>query len=338
MSSKAIIIAEAGVNHNGSIELAYQLIDAAKNAGADYVKFQTFIPALLVSKEAKQAEYQTKNTGEKSQLEMLEELALSYEHFQALYDYCRSKEIGFLSTGFDEPSVKFIDSLGIDYHKIPSGEITNLPYLKLIGGLRKKILLSTGMATLTEVKSAVDILLSEGSNLDDIIVLQCTSEYPAPYNEVNLCAMSTMQKTLGVKVGFSDHTQGIEVPIAAVALGASVIEKHFTLNKNFPGPDHIASLEPDELKAMVNAIRNVEEALGNGMKTPSFSEQKNIEPVRRSIFTNKALLAGHVIKEDDLIMKRPGNGISPMRINQVIGKVVKCDIQENSMLKESDFS
>lgn len=334
---KVIIIAEAGVNHNGDIDLAYKLIDAASEAGADYVKFQTFIPELLVSKDARKAEYQQKNSGESSQQEMLKALALTHDQFDLLFDYCQKKNIGFLSTGFDEKSVRFIDSLGVDYHKVPSGEITNLPYLRLIGSLHKRVLLSTGMATLHEVHNALNVLVQQGLTLNDIIVLQCTTEYPAPYNEVNLLAMSTMAGELQVTTGFSDHTAGIEIPVAAVALGAQVIEKHFTLNKNLPGPDHKASLEPHELAAMVKAIRNVEMSLGNGVKEPAPSEIKNIEAARRSIHLAKALPAGHVLTENDLIMKRPGNGISPMRINEIIGLKISKDLPEDWKLTENDL-
>lgn len=338
MMNKVIIIAEAGVNHNGSVQLACQLIDAAKEAGADYVKFQTFIPGLLVSKEAKQAEYQQKNSGEASQHDMLKELALTYDQFQLLFDYCKERNIGFLSTGFDEKSVKFIDSLGVDYHKVPSGEITNFPYLKFIGSLKKKVILSTGMSTMQEVKEAFDILTDAGTKPGDIVVLQCTTEYPAPFDEVNLLAMRTMAETLKVQTGFSDHTQGIEIPVAAVALGATVIEKHFTLDREMPGPDHRASLEPGELASMVRAIRNVEVSLGDGVKRPAPSEVKNIKAARRSIHTAKALSSGHIIMEEDLVMKRPGHGISPMLVKEITGKRLTKDLPEDWMLNESDFS
>lgn len=333
MNSKVKIIAEAGVNHNGDIKIAFQLIDAAKEAGADYVKFQTFIPELLVSKEARKADYQQQNTGiEGTQQQMLKKLALTYDQFDELFNYCKTVGIGFLSTGFDEKSIRFIDSLKVDFHKIPSGEITNLPYLRLIGSLGKRILLSTGMATLDEVTDAINILYEQKVTKDQITVLQCTTEYPAPFNEVNLLAILSMSQSLGVKTGFSDHTSGIEIPIAAVALGATVIEKHFTLSRQLPGPDHKASLEPGELAAMVKAIRNVELAMGTGIKSPSLSESKNITAARRSIHLSNDLPMGHVLQEQDLIMKRPGDGISPMMLNKVIGKTIKYNLIKDTRL------
>lgn len=337
MRKRVIIIAEAGVNHNGSMELAFKLIDAARDAGADYVKFQTFIPELLVSKDAKKADYQDKYTIEDNQQEMLRNLALSHEQFGELANYCHKAGIGFLSTGFDDQSIRYIDSIGIDYHKVPSGEITNLPYLRLIGSLRKKVLLSTGMATLEEVRVALKVLYDQNLKPKDIIVLQCTTEYPAPYEEVNLLTIKTMHEELGVETGFSDHTQGIEVPIAAVALGASIIEKHFTLSRDLTGPDHKASLEPAELAMMVKSIRNIEVAMGNGVKIPSPSEVKNISAARRSIHLVRDLEAGHIIAAEDLIMKRPGNGISPMLIDQIIGKKLKMNISGDALLKFEDL-
>lgn len=337
MSKKVIIIAEAGVNHNGDINLAFRLIEKAKESGADYVKFQTFIPELLVSKDAKKADYQVKNTDEGGQQGMLRKLALTFNDFHALNDYCKQLSIGFLSTGFDEESVKFIDSLGVDFHKVPSGEITNLPYLQLISSFGKKVILSTGMADFEEVRTAVDILCSGSLTKSDIIVLQCTTEYPAPAEEANLLSIVTLKKDLGVETGYSDHTQGIEIPIAAVALGATVIEKHFTLDRMMPGPDHKASLEPAELKEMVRCIRNVELAIGTGVKVPSDSEIKNIAAARRSIHTNHPLTKGTVLSASDLIMKRPGTGISPMRMGDVIGKKLKVDLPEDFMINWSDI-
>lgn len=335
---KVIIIAEAGVNHNGSMELAYRLIDAAKEAGADYVKFQTFIPELLVSKKAEKAEYQIKATGDDTtQQEMLSQLALSQEQFKLLFRYCTERGIGFLSTAFDNESLKFINDLNLDYHKVPSGEITNLPYLKMIAGFGKKVILSTGMSTLDEVKEALQVLLSGGIKREDITALQCTTEYPAPYNEVNLLAMKTMGESLGVSTGFSDHTQGIEIPIASVALGAVIVEKHFTLDKNLPGPDHKASLEPKELKQMIRSIRNVEMAMGSGTKMPADSEIKNIAAARRSIHIASDLPTGHILAVEDLIMKRPGTGISPMLIDSVIGKKLRKSMSADSMLNLEDF-
>ncbi len=335
MNKKVIIIAEAGVNHNGDIKLARQLIDAAADAGADYVKFQTFIPSLLVSKNAIKAEYQAKNTEEGSQIEMLNQLALKHKQFRELKDYCDQRMIGFLSTGFDDESVMFIDNLGVEYHKVPSGEITNLPYLRLIGSLRKKVILSTGMATLEEVKTSVKILKEAGS--DDITVLHCTTEYPAPAEEVNLRAIMTMHQELGLPTGYSDHTQGIVIPLAAVAMGAVMIEKHFTLSRELPGPDHKASLEPAELAEMVKTIRLIEKALGDGIKQPTASEIKNIIVARRSIHIKHDLPKGHKLSEDDLIMKRPGEGISPMKYQEVIGKTLLDDLAADTMLQEDQF-
>jgi N-acetylneuraminate synthase len=327
------IIAEAGVNHNGDIKLAYQLIDVAHKAGADYIKFQTFIPDQLVSNTAPKAEYQNKSTSSGTQIEMLEKLALTHEQFGELSDYCKKVGIGFLSTGFDERSVRFIDSLNVDFHKVPSGEITNLPYLRLIGSLGKKVILSTGMANLDEIREAIHVLCQNSITLDDIIVLQCTTEYPAPLDEVNLSSIASMKDLLGVKTGFSDHTQGIEIAIAAAAIGAVVIEKHFTISRNMPGPDHQASLEPHELTNMVTAIRNVEKAMGKGHKVPMPSEIKNIEAARRSIHLSKNLPKGHVLSDDDLIMKRPGNGISPMMMEKVIGRQLNNDLSKDTLLE-----
>jgi N-acetylneuraminate synthase/N,N'-diacetyllegionaminate synthase len=338
--NKVIIIAEAGVNHNGDIELAYKLIDLAAESGADYVKFQLFNASKLVSAKAPKAEYQMKNEGDddSSQLQMLEKLALTHHDFRQLADYCKKKGIGFLSTGFDEESVLLIDSLGVDYHKIPSGEITNLPYLRLIGSLRKPIILSTGMATLDETARALEVLYQEGVKPESVTLLHCTTEYPAPVEEVNLNAMLTMGKAFGVKTGYSDHTPGIEIPVAAVAMGACVIEKHFTSNRNLPGPDHQASLEPAELTLMVSSIRNVTMALGDGIKRPSASELKNINIARRSIHLAETLSSGHLIIEKDLIMKRPGNGISPMMITQVIGKRLNKNLEKDTLLTWEDLS
>lgn len=291
-----IIIAEAGVNHNGDIKLAFRLIDQATEAGADYVKFQTFDASKLVSDNARKADYQVKNTGneDSSQRRMLEKLSLTHNDFNDLYDYCKTKGIGFLSTGFDEGSVRFIDGLNVDFHKIPSGEITNLPYLRLIGSLGKPVILSTGMATLEETGQALEILYKQGLNPSQITLLHCTTEYPAPYSEVNLNAMLTMKKAFGIKTGYSDHTAGIEIPVAAVAMGAVMIEKHFTTDRNLPGPDHKASLEPGELAAMVTNIRNVEAAMGDGIKKPSTSEFRNIPVARRSIHLAGSLSLIHI--------------------------------------------
>lgn len=334
----ASIIAEAGVNHNGDIKLAYQLIDVANKAGADYIKFQTFIPDQLVTNTAQKAEYQNKSTSSGTQIEMLKKLALTHNQFGELSDYCKKTGIGFLSTGFDEKSIRFIDSLNVDYHKVPSGEITNLPYLRLIGSLGKKVILSTGMANLDEIRDAINVLCQNTLTLDDIIVLQCTTEYPAPLDEVNLSSMTSMRDLFGVKTGFSDHTQGIEISIAAAAIGAVIIEKHFTISRDLPGPDHQASLEPHELESMISAIRNVEKAMGKGFKVPMPSEVKNIAAARRSIHLNKDLPKGHILDEGDLIMKRPGTGISPMMMEKVIGRQINNDFSKDTLLEWAHLS
>ncbi len=332
------IIAEAGVNHNGDIKLAYQLIDVAHKAGADYIKFQTFIPDQLVSNTAQKAEYQNKSTSSGTQIEMLKKLALTHDQFGELSDYCKKIGIGFLSTGFDEKSVRFIDSLNVDYHKVPSGEITNLPYLRLIGSLGKKVILSTGMANLDEIRDAINVLCQNALTLDDLIVLQCTTEYPAPLDEVNLSSMTSMRELFGVKTGFSDHTQGIEISVAAAAIGAVIIEKHFTISRDLPGPDHQASLEPHELESMISAIRNVEIAMGKGFKVPMPSEAKNIAAARRSIHLSMDLPKGHILEEGDLIMKRPGTGISPMMMEKVIGRQINNDYLKDTLLEWAHLS
>jgi N-acetylneuraminate synthase len=331
--SKVLIIAEAGVNHNGSYELALRLIDAAKEAGADIVKFQTFVPELLMSKKAQKADYQKQTTGaEESQLEMIKKLSLGFEAFQSLKEYCEKVGIEFLSTPFDMVSIDWLEKLGIQTYKLPSGEITNLPYLRKIGKLKKKVIFSTGMASMAEIKDAMAVLTEAGTRKEDITVLHCNTEYPTPFGDVNLRAMNSIKNELNVPVGYSDHTMGIEIPIAAVAMGATVIEKHFTLDRNMEGPDHKASLEPAELKAMVQSIRHIEAALGNGVKEPSPSEKKNIAIARKSIHTSKTLAAGTVLTEADLIMKRPGDGISPMKMNEVIGKKIKTTLEEDTKL------
>lgn len=332
MSNKVIIIAEAGVNHNGDVDLAKQLIVAAASAGADYVKFQTFRAEKLVQKKAGKAAYQIANTGNNdSQFEMLKKLELSEEDHQVLIDYCREKNIQFLSTAFDMDSVDFLKDK-ITVYKIPSGEITNLPYLQKVAGLKLPIILSTGMATMQEVKDTIEVLTKHGADKNSITVLHCNTEYPTPMQDVNLLAMQSMQKEIEVAVGYSDHTLGIEVPIAAVALGASVIEKHFTIDRNLEGPDHKASLEPEELKAMIKAIRNIEQALGNGIKTPSPSEQKNIAIARKSIVAGSFINAGDVFTAENLTVKRPGNGISPMQWNNVLGKKAKQFFEPDDLI------
>ncbi len=321
---KVFIIAEAGVNHNGSIVTAKKLIDAAKNAGADAVKFQTFKTESGISKFAPKALYQAKATNSReTQFEMLKMLELTKETHTALVRYCQKKNIMFLSTPFDLESVDLLDALRLSIFKIPSGEITDLPYLRKVGALKKKIILSTGMSTIKEIHAALSILIGAGTHRKNVILLHCNTEYPTPFEDVNLNAMLTLKKIFRVEVGYSDHTSGIEVPIAAVASGASVIEKHLTLDRNMPGPDHKASLEPAELKAMVAAIRNVEKALGSALKRPSPSESKNILIARKSIVTGRDIQKGEIFTPRNLMVKRPANGLSPMAWDRVIGKKAK---------------
>jgi N,N'-diacetyllegionaminate synthase len=321
MTGQVLIIAEAGVNHNGSLEMAKQLIVAAREAGADVIKFQSFNADRLVTKDAQKAEYQKQNSGEhESQYQMLKRLELSESMHRELIVYSLQKEISFFSTGFDIESVDMLVSLGQTRFKIPSGEITNLPYLRHIGALGHPVILSTGMAKLGEIEAALDVLQTSGCPRDNITVLHCTTEYPTPMREVNLRAMQNIGQTLGVAVGYSDHTAGYEVAVAAVALGATVIEKHFTLDRQLPGPDHQASLEPQELKAMVNAIRNIEAALGDGIKRPTTSEQKNKAIVRKSLVASQEIQAGDILSLDNIAVKRPGSGISPMRIDEILGR------------------
>jgi len=334
IENKTFIIAEAGVNHNGNIEIAKKMIEVAKECGADAIKFQTFKAEKVISRYAPKAEYQKQTTGETdSQLEMVKKLELSFDDFVALKEYCDKLNIMFLSTPFDFESIDFLNDLGLEIFKIPSGEITNLPYLEKIGKLGKKVILSTGMADLGEIEDALDILISCGTKKENITVLHCNTEYPTPYEDVNLLAMLTIKEAFKVKVGYSDHTLGIEIPIAAVALGASVIEKHFTLDKNMEGPDHKASLEPHELKAMIDAIVNIEKALGNGMKKPSKSELKNKDIVRKSIVAKREIKKGEIFTEDNITVKRPGTGISPMRWYEVLGKVAPKDYKEDELIK-----
>lgn len=339
--NRVLIIAEAGVNHNGDLNKARELIDAAANAGVDLVKFQTFKADDLVSKKAKKARYQIENTGEgnDSQYEMLKKLELSESDHSALIKYANSKGIKFFSTAFDVKGLVYLNSLGFSLFKVPSGEITNYPYLKKIASFGKPVILSTGMASLKEIEQALQVLTSEGLTKKNITVLHCNTEYPTPMGDVNLKAMNTIRSAFNVEIGYSDHTLGIEVPIAAVALGARVIEKHFTLDRNLPGPDHRASLEPNELKQMVDSIRNIEAAIsGSGNKTPSESEARNIEIVRKSLHLNKDLKKGTVISSNDLIVLRPATGISPMRIEEIIGKSLTKDVQAYDSLKEEDIS
>lgn len=330
---RVFIIAEAGINHNGSIKLAKKMIDAAIAAKADAVKFQTFKAENVISKHAPKAEYQmlTTDPGE-SQLEMARKLELTSDDFRELNLYCKRKGIMFLSTPFDFNSIDLLNKLGLEILKIPSGEITNLPYLKKMGALKKKIILSTGMAELFEIRDALKVLINEGTAKDDITILHCNTAYPTPYKDVNLLAMNTIKKVFKVDVGYSDHTIGIEVPIAAVAMGATIIEKHFTLDKNMPGPDQSVSLEPEELKAMVCAIRNIECAIGNGIKRASPSELKNISIARRSLVAAKDILKGELFSIDNVTAKRPGTGISPMRLYKILGKRAKKDFQEDELI------
>jgi N,N'-diacetyllegionaminate synthase len=329
-----LVIAEAGVNHNGNLDLAKSLIDAAAEAGADFVKFQTFKAKSLVTNTAPKAEYQVKNAGaDESQFEMIRSLELSEQMHEQLWDYCAKKNIGFLSTGFDISSIDYLKSLGIDLFKVPSGELTNLPFLRHIGALNKDVILSTGMACLGEIEQAIDAVEKAGTPRDKITVLHCTTEYPAPMEDVNLRAMHNIGAALGVRVGYSDHTPGIEVPIAAVALGATVIEKHFTLDRSLPGPDHRASLEPDELKAMVAGIRNIERALGDGIKRPSPSELKNKPIARKSLVAATDINAGDLFSPENLIAKRPGTGISPMRWDEIIGRVAPRNFGEDELIE-----
>lgn len=337
---KVIIIAEAGVNHNGDIQVAKKLIDAAFDAGVDYVKFQTFKADSLVSKVAKKADYQTANIndGDDSQYSMLKNLELSHENHLELMSYCSEKNIKFFSTAFDVEGVKYLNDLGLSFFKIPSGEITNFPYLKAVASFGKPVIMSTGMCSELEIKQALDVLQKFGLKKDVITILHCNTEYPTPMKDVNLKAMQSIADLFGVKVGYSDHTLGIEVPIAAVALGAKIIEKHFTLDRTLPGPDHVASLEPDELKDMVKAIRNIEFAIsGDGKKKPSESEFKNIAIARKSIHISRNLLKGHVITNDDIISLRPGDGISPMEWESIVGKVLLENKNEFDKLLFSDI-
>ena len=327
------IIAEAGVNHNGSVDLAKKLIDAASISGADAVKFQTFKAENLVSKNAKKADYQKQTTNaSESQFDMIKKLELDISMHKELVAYCQEKDIMFLSTPFDHESVKMLNVLGLEIFKIPSGEITNLPYLRHIGSLGKQVILSTGMSNLQEIEDALNILINAGTLKEDITVLHANTMYPTPMKDVNLNAMLTIQKEFGVAVGYSDHTLGIEVDIAAVAMGASCIEKHFTLDKTMDGPDHKASLEPEELKAMVSAIRNIEKALGSSEKKLSSSESVNIEVVRKSIIANKNIKKGDLLTDKNIAVKRPGGGISPMQWDEVIGTAASKDYNADELI------
>jgi len=331
---KTLIIAEAGVNHNGDMNMARQLIDAAAAAGADVVKFQMFRAERLVTRSASKAAYQQVTTERsESQFEMLKKLELTADMHAELIAYCEIAGIEFCSTGFDVQSVDELVDLGVSFIKIPSGEITNLPYLRQVGRHGKPVILSSGMSNMGEVEAAISVLEESGTPRDLITILHCSTEYPTPMSDVNLLAMQSISLSLGVDVGYSDHTQGIEVPTAAVALGATVIEKHFTLDRTLPGPDHQASLEPDELTAMVKSIRNIEQALGDGMKRPCVSEQKNIPIVRKSIVTTKAVAKGEFFSEENLTTKRPGSGLSPMLWDRVIGRSATRDFAADELVE-----
>lgn len=337
---KVFIIAEAGVNHNGCLKLAKKLVDAAVEAKVNCIKFQTFISEELVTKEAQKAQYQKDNhiSNSSSQLEMLKKLELSQNEHYELFTYCNKNNIQFLSTPFDLKSIDFLYSLKLGIWKISSGDITNYPFLKKIGSYNQKIILSTGMANIDEINEALKILVCGGTEKEKISLLHCTTEYPTPFSEVNLMAMQTLKNIFNINIGYSDHTLGIEIPIAAVALGAKIIEKHFTLDRKMEGPDHKASLEPFELKEMVKCIRNVEKSIGDGIKKPTKSELKNIPIVRKSIHISKNILKDHIIEHNDLIMKRPGDGISPMNYEKIVGKAVVKDLYINHKLTWEDLA
>ena len=334
INKKTLVIAEAGSNHNGKLKLAYKLVDIAKKCGADIIKFQTGIPELHISKFAKKANYQLKNTKKKdSQLEMSKKIILSYNDFRSLKKYCKKRKIFFLSTPFDLQSIDFLKSLGMQYFKIPSGEITNLPYLTKVAKLKKKVILSTGMSNLNEIKQALKILTSNGTKKKYITVLQCNTEYPTPLKDANIRAMLTIKKKFGINVGYSDHTEGIEASLAATALGAKIIEKHITLNKNLPGPDHKASIDPKELKKLVEGIKKITTVLGNGVKKASPSERKNIKVVRNSIVAAKEIHKGEKFTRNNLAIKRPGSGISPMKLFKVINKKAKKYFMRDELIR-----
>jgi N,N'-diacetyllegionaminate synthase len=329
-----IIIAEAGVNHNGDLRIAKQLVSAAARAGADLVKFQTFSAQRLTTKNAPKAAYQKRaSERHQSQFDMLSKLELTPQMHESLLEHCQEQGIGFFSTGFDIESLEYLVKLGLDRFKIPSSEITNLPYLRRVGGHGKPVILSTGMATLGEIESAIGILEQSGTTRSLITVLHCNTEYPTPMSDVNLKAMCTIRDAFGVAVGYSDHTLGIEVPVAAVALGATVIEKHLTIRRNLTGPDHKASLEPAEFTAMVRAIRNIEQAMGNGIKCPSSSEAKNKFITRKSLVASTSIRAGEIFTAENLAAKRPGTGISPMRWDEVIGRLAKRNFSADELIE-----
>ena len=329
--SHTFIIAEAGVNHNGSLELAFKLIDAAKTSGADAVKFQTFRAESLATPSAHKAAYQKRTTSQaESQVEMLRRLELSAEAHAQLIDHCRTAEIQFLSSPFDSQSADLLEQMNVPLFKIPSGEITNLPFLQHIAKKHRPVIMSTGMSTLGEVEEAVHTLQAEGTT--DLTLLHCVTEYPAPYAEINLRAMVTLKSAFGLPVGYSDHTPGVEIAIAAIALGAEVIEKHFTLDRSLPGPDHSASLEPAELKDMVTSIRNVEVALGTGAKVPARCELPNISVARKSLVAARPMPAGHRIQDGDINIKRPGNGLAPKLLPALIGRRLRTAVEQDQLM------
>ena len=331
--NKILIIAEAGVNHNGSLKYAKKLIDFAAEARVDFIKFQTFKAGSLMTHEAEKANYQKSISNKnESQFEMIKKLELDRKAHEELINYCKTKNLQFLSTAFDHDSIDLLAELNIPLFKIPSGEITNLPYLRHIGGMGKPIIISTGMSTLNEIREAIKVLMMEGVQKEEITVLHCNTEYPTPMEDVNLKAMLTIKENLNVRIGYSDHTSGIEIPLAAVAMGATVIEKHFTLDRKMPGPDHNASLEPSELKEMVVGIRNVEKAMGSSVKKPSKSEAKNISIARKSIVANKVIKKGELFSEKNLTTKRPGTGISPMKWDSIIGKPALADYERDDLI------
>ena len=340
MNKDVIIIAEAGVNHNGELQLAKKLIEEAALSGADYVKFQTFKAQNVVTKSATKAMYQSKNTDDHddSQFNMLKKLEIPFDWHKKLIAHASSFGIKFLSTGFDKESIDFLHTLDLDFYKIPSGEITNKPYLKHIASKGIPIVMSTGMANMIEIEEALEIFFINDFKKQDITILHCNTEYPTPIEDVNLKAMNSIKEKFNVNVGYSDHTLGIEVSVAAVALGATVIEKHFTLDKNMKGPDHKASLNPAELKELVKSIRNVQKSIsGNGIKEPSKSEQKNIEIVRKSLYYKNNLSEGHILRPEDVLSLRPGNGISPMKIDSYIGKKLNQDVISYSLINKKHF-
>ncbi len=333
MTSKTIIIAEAGVNHNGDMSMACEMVRTARLAGADYVKFQTAVPELVISSIAPKADYQKETTGSgESQLDMCRRIHLPLDAYATLADLCRREGIGFMSTPFDLVSIDTLVPIGMDWWKIPSGEITNLPYLRRIAELRRPVILSTGMSTLREVTRAVEILTSRGLDSSNVALLHCNTQYPTPMADVNLRAMDSLRSVTRGPVGYSDHTPGIEVPIAAVAMGAQIIEKHFTLDRSLPGPDHKASLDPDELAAMVRAIRNIEQALGSPVKQPSPSETPNIEIARKSIVAARDIMAGEKFTPENITVKRPGGGLSPMMWDNVIGLTATRNFDYDSLI------